>query len=260
MTTERHASSAWRGGPIRKTRYTSSRVAIPKTFSAPGEAYEPSIADAVRYAVWLMLVADNVNRRAYMYDENDEARGVRIFQTQPEFDISTGRVTTPQQVVGNAISQASWKYATNNAGEIRITIGVAHIGAADSDFLSNDVNAPSITPETRLARVHEILMRGTLWREDQIEEDAKRSRLVDPYRSPLDGEGLYEEGSITFLSTMAPDIRYSAKQTYPNPRERLQSEADIYKLDPIRDFAVSYGLFATYTVDVRNRANQRHGG
>lgn len=223
--------------------------------------YAPSIADCVRAAVWLMLIADDVNRNAYAYEEvaamtSDMDTGlVRIKQGRADHDPATGALILPQQLVLVAAASGTWKYSTSKAGTENVTIGIMHIEAADTSFVSNDVDAPSVTPESRLARVREILQRGTLY---DGAATSRAAKIIDPYNSPLSEDGTYDLNEARFLCTMAPDIRYGAKSVFPNRHTR--TEAELLALDPRTDFAVAYGLFATYSIDVANRENMRHGG
>ncbi len=237
---------------------------IPKTLSAPSDltfahlnGYAPSIEDSLRYAVWLMLYADDVNRQAYSYDDDDETQGVRIRMDRADPDPETGGITNRQQLVGIAIGSGTFAYQTGSSAEKRVTIAVMHVEAADSGKLETDVTLPSLSPEMRLARITEILMRGTIYSEDQLLYP-ERHVVVDPYYSPRNPDGTYDVAQIQTLTTRPPEVRPTAKQTFPN--RRVKSEADAWALDPVLHFAVAYGVLATYTIQATHRYNMRHGG
>lgn len=238
---------------------------IPKTFSAPPDAtwphlagYAPTFEDALRYAVWLMFVADDVVRNDYSYVTNNAADApqlTRIVQQNAHGDPETGALTLPQLVVGVAVPSLAWKFATGAAGQERVTIGLGHLEAVDTAWLETDVTKPPLTPETRMGRWREILMRGTLYAADR---EPHTSLVIDPYRTPRNEDGSYDMGQLKVLSNTAPDIKATTKRVFPN--RVVKSEAELLALDPVRDYAVSYGLLATYTVDVRDRENLRAGG
>jgi hypothetical protein len=232
---------------------------IPKTFSAPADetypalnGYVPSPEDSLRYAVWLMLMADDVNRRAYSYDPEDESKGVRISQGRPDYDAQTLAIDLPCQIVDVSATAVEWKYSTSHAGELELTAGIALIEKPSSAKVLGDATAPDLTVHMKLDRVRRILMRGTLWREDINTQNGK---LIDPYRTPLLDDGSYDMDAAVWLSVKAPDIRPARRQTFPN--KRVRTDADLAALDPIRDFAVSYGWLAKYTVSVSDRDTMR---
>lgn len=233
-------------------------MAIPKTFSAAGDAtfpalngFAPSREDSLRFAVWLMLYADDVNRRAYSYDPNDEAKGVRITQGRPDYDPETLALVLPCQLVSVAVASSRFQFSTSKAGELEVVIGVAHIEASNSSTIRPDVDAPSLTAETRLDRVRQILMRGTIYEEDQD----RFGRVVDPYRTPRLGDESYDMSGARWLSLQAPDVTPTRKITFPN--RRVRSDAELLALDPVRDFAVSFGWLARYTVAIGDRETMR---
>ncbi len=239
---------------------------IPKTLSAPSDltfahlgGFGPSIEDSLRYAVWLMLYADDVNRQAYSYDDDDATQGVRIRMDRADPDPETGGMVLPQQLVGVAIGSGTFAYKTGAGAEKRITIAVMHVEASDSGRLDTDVTLPQISPEMRLARITEILMRGTIYSEDQL-LFPERHVVVDPYYTPRNLDGTYDAAQIETLTTRPPEVRPTAKRTFPNPRKLPRSEADAWQLDPVKDFAVAYGVLATYTIQATHRYDMRHGG
>lgn len=233
---------------------------IPKTFSAPADetyanlkGYVPSPEDSARYAVWLMLMADDVNRRDMSYVPDEPERGVRISQGQPDYDPATLALILPCEIVQVAVSSGQFKYDTNRAGELDVTIGVALLEPASSAKIGNDVDAPPLTSETRLHRIRQILMRGTLY---DTKATTRDGALVDPYRSPRKEDGTYDlDGPAIWLCTKGPDITPTRKTTFPN--RRVRSDADLAALDPVRDFAVSYGWLARYSIIVANRDTMR---
>lgn len=230
---------------------------IPKTFSATSaeDTYAPSIEDTVRDAVWLMLYSDEVNRRAYSYDDDNPDAGVRIFAGLAHIDPSDGRIVVPQQIVSVATSQGQWSYEPNSSGVKRVAIAIGHLESPDTKWLTVDVDAPQFTPETRVAHTAEIIMRGTLYAEGRTSE---AGRIVDPYLSPLNEDETYDLDQIRLLSNKAPEI----KQVAPVPvrRRPAKNSDDLFIADPVRDVAILYSLVVVYTVDVTNRENMRAGG
>lgn len=234
-------------------------MTIPKTFSAPSDetypalkGFRPSQEDALRYAVWLMMMADDVNRRAYSYVPDDPTRGVRITQGRPDHDPETLSITLPCQIIGVALQSGRFTYSTSRAGELEIVIACAHLEATNTSMLRPDVDAPSLTAETRLDRQRQILMRGTLYKEGM---ESDQSRVIDPYRTPLKEDGTYDLSAVKWLSVKAPDITPTRKITFPN--RRVKSDAELLALDPVKDFAVSFGWLAKYTVVVSDRDEMR---
>jgi hypothetical protein len=231
-------------------------VPIPKTFSAPPDTtfealggYVPSKEDALRYAVWLMLMADDVNRKAHSNVREDADAGVNIYQGRPEYDPLTLAIRRlPCQIVDIAPNDGRWTYETSHAGQLEIVIGIALLETANTSMLGSDVTAPPLTMETKLDRVRQILMRGTLWNDDMTTGDGK---VIDPYRTALKEDGTYDMAGAKFIATLAPEIRPTGKRTFVNKRVRTQAEADA--LDPVRDFAVSFGWRARYIVNVPDR-------
>jgi hypothetical protein len=238
-------------------------VTIPKTFSAPSDAtfpalngYAPSVEDCLRYAVWLMFYADDLNRKTYSYDDADPAKGVRIVQQDPMTESEDGVLTFPQQIIAVAVPNTKTKLQTGGAATQTITIAVLHLDKVRVDWLETDITAPMLTPEARMARWKEILMRGTLVDESYL--TAESSVVVDPYYTPRNEDGTYDATQLKLLCARPPDITPAAKRTFP--ARPVSSEQEWWSLDPVRDFALSFGVFATYSVDLSNRGNMRRGG
>lgn len=232
---------------------------IPKTFSAPGDAtfpalngFVPTPEDSLRYAVWLIAYSDDVLRRSYSYVPGDDAKGVRIFQNQPDYDPETLAMTLPALLVDIVVSDSRFTYSTSNAGEMQIVIGAAHIEAATSATIRPDVEAPSLLATTRLGRLRQALMRGTLYKDGMV---TNKGRVLDPYLTPKNEDGTFDMNGAVWLTTMPPDIVPARRVKFPN--RRWKTDAEFAALDPVRDFAVSFGLLAKYTVIVRDRDAMR---
>lgn len=233
-------------------------MTIPKTYSAPPDetypglkGYVPSKEDALRYAVWLMLVADDVNRATHSNDPSNPAAGVNIFQCRPEYDAGSLAIKRlPCQIVDTVVGQSTWLYATSRAGELAIVIGVACLEPVDTSTVRTDPDAPSLTMETKLDRVRRILMRGTLWKEGMETGDGK---VIDPYRTARKEDGSYDMSTASWLSLQPPEIRPASRVKFPNTNKPTKTAADLLQLDPVRDFAVSFGWLAKYPVVVNDR-------
>lgn len=228
---------------------------IPKTLSAPSDStfpalkgFAPSIEDRVRYAVWLMMYSDDVLRREYSYDEADASKGVRIRQEVADYDNESGGLILPQMGVYTGVSAGAIDPKTSMRAENRVVIVVMHYEAPTTARLETDVTIPMLTYESKLARTRAVLMRGTIFEEDQNEE---ATYLVDAYASPLLPDGGYDPAQIVTLTTQPPAIRPTVKRSIPN--RTVKSEAEYWKLDPIRDYAVTYGLTATYSIEIKLR-------
>lgn len=235
---------------------------IPKTFSAPADetfpalnGYAPSIEDCARYAVWLMMYADDVNRKSYSFDDDDPAKGVRIRQNRADMDPVTGALVLPQQLIGVRFDGSRFAFETGMGGEETVEIACMHIEAVDSSWLDTDVDHPPLTLETRCARWREILMRGTIFEEEQSEETYA---LVDPYYSGRNEDGSFDTSQLVTLTTKPPEVRPTARSVFP--AKKVTSEAELWKLDPVKDFAVAYGVRAIFQIPVRDRRNMRRGG
>jgi hypothetical protein len=238
-------------------------VPIPKTFSAPADetfpalnGYAPTIEDSTRYAVWLMMYADDVNRKSYSFDDDDPAKGVRIRQNRADADPVTGQLVLPQQLIGVRFDASRFTYETGMSGEETVEIACMHLEAVDSSWLDTDVDNPPLTLEARCGRWREILMRGTIFEEAQLQKETYA--LVDPFYSPLDENGFYDTSQMVTLTTKPPAVRPTARSVFP--ARPVKSEAELWKLDPVKDFAVAYGVLATFQIPVRDRRNMRRGG
>jgi hypothetical protein len=234
-------------------------VAIPITFSAPTNATYPALKgfavspeDSLRYAVWLLMMADDAIRRHYSFAPDNPAAPVRITQGRPNYDPVTLTLTLPCMVVDVDVSATRFRYSTSGAGELDITVGLAHIEAADSSTLSTDVDAPSLTAEAVMCRWDQILMRGTLYDEAA---DTRKGKLVDPYRTPRKVDGTYDIAAAKWLNVTAPEITPARKLTFTN--KRVKSQEELFALDPIKHSAVSYARRAKYTVSIGDRDEMR---
>ncbi len=228
---------------------------IPITFSPPGETFTPSIEDALRDGVLLVVRSDNVLRKAFSYDDDDPTKGVRIFGGVAHVDPRDGRIVVPQLIGTVAIPSNSFRFSTSKAGEKSITIALTLLESPDTGYLDFDSAAPQLTPETKLARMESSILRGTLYIDGQT---SNRGKIVDPYRTPILQSGLYDPARVRFLNELAPDIRRSSpvplRRKTPDPNE------EFLPVDPVKDIAVAYGLLVTYTVTVNDREDMSTGG
>lgn len=233
-------------------------MTIPVTFSAPPDetfpelnGYVPSLEDSIRKGVWLMLRADDVNRKAHSNDPEDAAAGVNIYQGRPAYDpdrLSIKRL--PCQVVDIAPAGSDFRYLTANAGERIIIVGVSLLNAASTALLPEDA---SVTTEAMLSRVRSILMRGTLWKSDM---STNKGRVIDPFFAPRNEDGTYAAPPPSaYLNMEGPDIRPSSPRYIQNRYVRTAKEAE--DLHPVRDFAVSFGWRAAYRIIVGDRDTPR---
>lgn len=229
---------------------------IPKTFSAASDGYAPTPVDSVRYGVWLLLYSDDVNRRAYSYVPDDPSRGVRIYQGRADVDPQDQRrLTVPQQVISAGIGNVTWQYLMTHGGTMRIPIIILLLEKPDTSYLDTNVDASQVTPEQKLVRVMEILMRGTLFAEDQ---DPHTSMLIDPYYTPRLPDGTYDTDQLRILANTAPELRPLVPVSID---ARIgMTEAERRNIDLVNDIAVAYGWTATYEVEIRDREDMLHGG
>jgi hypothetical protein len=235
-------------------------VAIPQTFSAPGDAYEPSVEDCLRDGVWLMLLADDLIRKSHSFDPENAVAGVRILAGAGNVEPGMNRLTVPQIIVNVGIGSNRFELGTTGDAEKTITIVILMLEKPDTSYLRPDVDAPPLTAETKLARLEEVLMRGTLYRLDEDENLIvdERGRVIDPYYSPLEEDGTYTPASVVFLNTGPPSI--TRQRPFGVRRKPPDTEDDLFRVDPQKDIAVAYGVFATYTVTLNDRKNLRRGG
>jgi len=227
---------------------------IPVTFSAAITTEEPSPEDSLRYAVALMLAADDVNRKRFSYDREDATKGVRILQSNPEVDALQKRIVAPQQVVMTALPNERWEPSTGGSGELNAFITVMVIRAPDTSYVPEDVSAPPITPEMELNRIKRILNRGTIYKADQ---PVTPYLIIDPYRTPRNEDGTYDEGALVSLTNQTPRIQVNAAQSFPFKYEATLKE--LLEFTPVRDFAVAYSLTAGWLIEVKDRTRMIGG-
>lgn len=225
---------------------------LPVTFSAPGDSYEPTVADCLRDGVYLMLYADNLNRKTYSYDDDDPSKGVRINSEVEQTD-EDARLVVPQQIVAVAFGGTRFTLHTSSGGSLRITISIGFIEANDSASLDVDILSPPATVLAKMGRVEEILRKGTLHVAGMT---TNNGRVVDPYNSPLNEDGTYDVSQIRELNRNLPEIQYAA----PRAIRRIPPTEEETWLDPVRDIGVLYALTATYEIDMSDRENMRIGG
>lgn len=229
---------------------------IPKTFSAPGSDYEPSIWDRVRDAVWLMMWSDAAHRKYYSFDDGEDPFGIRISAGYAHTRNKTYDV--PQQLIQNAVESVAVDLLTQRDAVTRVTIAIVHFEKPTTSKIDVDVDAPTVTPESVMGRTVEILNRGTLVVEGRSSENGV---LIDPHGSPLLEDGTYDPELVRRLNTAPPAIRFGT----PTPIRRSTSLSDFLdkeweELDPATDIAVLYSVMATYEIDVADRDDMRHGG
>lgn len=215
-------------------------MTLPITFSPPGDSYLPAAEDALRDGLLLMFKADNLTRKRYSFDDEDPAKGVRIFAgpwAATEGPPQSRKLILPQLLVTGAFASTGWTYATGNAGEKKIKIVITDLVPQDSSYHEMDVTTPEITAEAVFARIERVIMFGTLWAEGQGSQSAK---VVHPYRTPVLGSGLYDPAQIVYLNGLAPDLRRSVSL--------------------VGEIAVAYNLEAIYTVDVQDRDDMTEAG
>lgn len=220
-------------------------MALPITFSPPGDGYVPAAEDALRTGVMMLFLADNVTRKTYSYDDNDASKGVRIF-AGGEF-ATTGTkgnrtLVLPQLLVTSAFGSGRFAYSIGGGGEKETVIVVSHLESIDTSYIDTDPAAPDITPESRFARFEAILMNGTLYEEGQESQDAV---IIDPYASGTLPSGLYDPSAIVRLNGLAPEFRRTQTIIANRAGESI---------------AVSFSLFATYKVEVKNRLLMTEAG
>lgn len=222
-------------------------MTVPVTFSPPlppGGVIAPAVEDALRDGVMLMYEADDLTRKEYSYDPANPAKGVRI--SAGPYPIAEGpqgnrKLVLPQLLITADFRTSRWVYFTANGGEKRVNIMVTRIEAYDSDSLTLDLAEVEITANAHAAQLERVLQCGTLYQEDQETQHAK---VVDPYRSPLLGSGLYDPDSVVFLNELAPELS-----------RQINFVSDGTKL-----IGVAYSLIASYTVQVKNREVMTEGG
>ena len=230
-------------------------MTVPKTFSAPGDEYAPSIEDSLRDGVWLMLLADDLTRKTYSYDPANADAGVRILAGAGDVEPESKALVVPQLIVNVGIANNRLELGTTGDGEKQITIIITLLEKVDRSYLRPDVSAPPVTAETKLARIEQTLMLGTLYRAGILTE---RGRVVDPYNSPLLPDGTYDPATVRILNTRPPAI--SRQRPFGVRRKPPDSEDDLFRVDPQKDIAVAYGVFATYTVTLADREDMTTGG
>ena len=227
-------------------------MAVPVTFSPPGTAYEPSIEDALRDGVVLMLRADDITRKAMSFDDEDPDKGVRIFAGFAHTAKQDGRIVVPQIVVTTAVGSGRLTYTPSRGATKLVSLLVVLFEGPESDYIDVNATTPQITPEAKIGRIVEVLMMGTLFKSDQ---ERRTGKVVDMYLSPLLEDGTYDQASIRYLNELLPAIE--PRDPQPVSRRTRKGSGDE---DSARDIAVLYSLKATYTVAIEDRENMRRGG
>ena len=246
---------------------------IPLTFSpsADDDAYAPCAEDALLAGVWLMMRADNINRKKYSYDPDNADAASRIVMDRAAIDESggghRGRLIVPQMVVGLVNSANRFDFEIQG-GVKTITVAIIHLEVAATEYadagnVDFDPSAFKETASTVQAHVEELLMRGTVYSPD-MDEDRMVGRVIDPFYSPVytdmtapapELEGAYVQGSFCELNRSAPKLSRTLS-FWPIP---TRFDGDLTKLSP-RDIAVGYGVLAAYEVSIADRKNMRRGG
>ena len=190
-------------------------------------------------------MADNANRKAYSFDDDDPDKGVRISSEIEQTD-EDGRLQVPQQVVVVGFGSVRGEPRVSLQSSRRVTINIGLFEANDSAALEVDLVAPSITVLAKLRRVEEILMRGTLYESGM---ETNRGVVVDPYRSELNEDGTYNTAAMVTMNVLLPDVVRAPPRAIARTKT---GELDL-PVDPVRDIAVLYGVSATYTVEIPDR-------
>lgn len=233
-------------------------MTLPTTFSAPGTAYRPSVHDCLRDGIYLMLLADDLNRKAFSYDDADPSKGVRI-RAEVEQTDDDGRLVTPQQIIAVGFGSSRFTLDVSRGGTLKATVNIGILEANTSGGVSVDVGIPPVTVLAKLARVHAILMRGTLYAAGQ---PTNNSQVIDPYNSELNEDGTYDQSALRVLNTIAPEIVYAPPRSILRKKPTTEEELlrALMAIDLARDSAVLYGLSATYTIDMTSREDLELGG
>lgn len=233
---------------------------LPKTYSPPGDAYEPPVEEALQFGVWLMLNADNLNRKLVSYVDDNPAAGVRIREAKAEIDQADMSIVVPQQIVSVPFASVGFEYDTTRGGKRKVPIRIKYLVPYQTSYADSEL-PPSASPSVLrvLSRIDEILLRGTLYIAEDINGPVTTmdGKVVDPYRTPLLTEetaptpelvGTYDPTAIAWLNEKPPDLGRD------NPEFWLRRRVtDASKLDPVRDIAVAYGVTARYEIRIHDR-------
>lgn len=238
-----------------------------------------------------MFYSDSLMRKRYAYDEVSEAAGIRVVEKQSAIADQDQQLALDQCIISISFVDARWQYETTKSGTKRIAVTAGHVFKYDTSFAD-----PHMTDEERLAlvashptynmvlaRSEEIFMRGTLWQdawwayqasldvEPFASEDApttNRGIVIDPFNSPLFTDldapdasliGTYNPASPPRPLNDAPPIELQrvGDVVWRWPARKVPKQEEV---EPTRDWAVLYGVKATYEVQIRDRENMSVGG
>lgn len=227
---------------------------IPVTFSAPaGATYDIVVDVCLRDGVWLLMFADTLHKNYYAYDPAHLDRGVRINVGQP-YGTDEG-YDLPQMVINVAVDTGSTDLLTTNDAERLVHVVINHFELPEAEMLQPDPATPPKAVENLLARTEELLMRGTLYRPGQT---TNAGVVIDPYHSPLEGDGTYVLDAAVKLNNNVPRVR--RLRPYPIPRRAPRTKEEKDGIWQPGDIAIIYGVDAAYTIDVPDREKLSQGG
>lgn len=247
---------------------------LPITFSAPDDGYQASVIDALQLGVYLLLMADDTNRKRYSMDPENAAAGVRIVQSKDAIHSQDGMIIVPQQIVGVDLPRSEIRAdRTAGAGTIIVRVLVSflrhyrprYVGESETNT-DRDMDEPSIASE--LAHIVGIFERGTLYLEDMETADGK---VVDPMRTALAEDGTYDTAtpiytlnenppsiSIQQADFLSRDPKRSVEKIWRDAQDNAQEEAPIIAF--AKYIGVAYGVVAEYEVIVPDLGDLTRGG
>ena len=199
---------------------------IPLTFSAPGETFAKAYEDALRYAVWLAHVSDNLMLQRYALDDSNPDAGISIVQTWKNAKYQDNLIMLRQCVIAHAFDDSIFAFQTSQRGRLTIRIGVEHLFPYDTSHSDNDVDDTEETANAVAQRSFLILMRGTLY---MPEQETNEGKLVNPFATPRytaenaptpDLIGAYDQNRIKILNEKAPKM---ARRTYRVTRHEVET-------------------------------------
>lgn len=249
-------------------------ITLPVTYSAPDDGYQASVIDALQLGVYLLMMADDTNRKRYSMDPANAAAGVRIVQSKDALHSQDGMIIVPQQIIGVDLARSEIR-ADRTAGAGTMTVRIAitflrhyrprYVGESEINAV-RDMDDPSVASE--LAHIVGILERGTLYLEDM---ETANGKVVDPMRTALAGEGTYDASthiytlnenppSITIMQAdfLSKDPKRSVDKIWREAQENAANEAPIIAF--AKYIGVAYGVLAEYEVIVPDLGDLTRGG
>lgn len=218
--------------------------------------------DALRYAVWLMHYSDAAMLARYAYDRTNLVSGIRIVERRHEIRDDDQRLMIPQLIIANSFLDERWKWETCGRGRKFIAVTASHLFHYDTRFAVADMDDLLREPtyDMVLKRTEEIFMRGTLYLDawaayiNGTAPTTNEGRIIDP-RSVLFTEETAPDPSL--VGTYVPT---TVKNLSEKPPVDIQRVGDVIwrtrkvikpeDVEPERDYAVLYGLKATYDVSI----------